>query len=489
MRSATLTMALVVLPIFTGPALSGQEKPTQVRWEKTIEAFEQKDREWPPPKNAIVFVGSSSIRFWELKKSFPDLEVINRGFGGSELADSAHYASRIVVPYQPRIVVLYAGDNDIGAGKTPERVFADFKDFVKAVHTPLPRTKIIYLSIKPSIFRWKLVDRMRQANSVIEEYCNHSDGSVYLDVGTPLLGPDGKPRAELFRRDGLHLNEKGYALWTSLLRPLIAPKDEKPAAAVMPLRHAHAHNDYEHERPLFDALDHGFCSVEADVFVMGDQLLVGHDRKDLRPERTLEKLYLDPLRERVRTNLGRVYPRGPPVFLLVDMKTSAKPTYAVLEKTLARYADILSVTRNGSFAENAVTVVLSGSIRTDKAARELLAGEDVRYAGIDGRPADLDSKAPSHLMPWISERWGALFRWQGTGPMPTDERAKLDQFVHKAHDHGRLVRFWATPERPEVWKQLRAVGVDLLNTDKLAELQQFFRDAAPRSHAEGAGTR
>ena len=318
-----------------------------------------------------MFVGSSSIRFWDLKKSFPDLEVINRGFGGSELADSAFYASRIVVKYQPRIVVLYAGDNDIGAGKTPERVFADFKDFVKAVHTPLPRTKIVYLSIKPSILRWKIVDRMREANSLIEEYCKHGDGLVYLDVATPLLGPDGKPRADLFRRDGLHLNDKGYVLWTSLLRPLIAPEDKRPAASVTPLRHAHAHNDYEHERPLFDALDHGFCSVEADVFVTGDQLLVGHARKDLRPERTLEKLYLDPLRERVRANSGRVYPRGPPVFLLIDMKTSAKPTYAVLEKTLARYADILSVTRNGSFAENAVTVVLSGTIRTDKAARDL----------------------------------------------------------------------------------------------------------------------
>jgi lysophospholipase L1-like esterase len=466
---------------------SGQEKPAQGRWEKAIEAFEQKDQEHRPPKNAIVFVGSSSIRLWDLAKFFPDLEVINRGFGGSELADSARYASRIVVPYQPRIVVLYAGDNDIGAGKTPDRVFGDFKDFVKAVHTPLPLAKIIYLSIKPSIFRWKLVGRMREANSLIEEYCKHGDGLVYLDVGTPLLGPDGKPRAELFRGDGLHLNEKGYVLWTSLLRPFIAPEIKKPAAGVTPLRHAHAHNDYEHARPLFDALDHGFCSVEADVFVVGDQLLVGHEKRDLRPERTLEKLYLDPLRQRVQTYSGRVFPRGPPIFLLVDMKTSAKPTCAALEKTLARFADILSVTRNGSFAANAVTVVLSGTIRTDKAARDLLAGEDVRYAGIDGRPADLESKVPSHLMPWISERWGALFRWKGDGSMPTDERAKLDQFVHKAHEHGRLVRFWATPERPEVWKQLRAADVDLINTDRLAELQQFFRDATARPLAGKAG--
>ncbi len=167
-----------------------------------------------------------------------------------------------------------------------------------------------------------------------------------------------------------------------------------------PLRHAHAHNDYEHEHPLFDALEHGFCSVEADVFVVGDELLVGHSKKDLRPDRTLAKLYLDPLRERVRANSGRVYAGGPSVFLLIDMKTSAKPTYAVLDRMLSRYDDMLSVTRNGGFEEKAVTVVLSGTIRTDRATREFIAEQDTRYAGIDGRKADLDSTAagPSHSL-------------------------------------------------------------------------------------------
>jgi hypothetical protein len=257
--------------------------------------------------------------------------------------------------------------------------------------------------------------------------------------------------------------------------PLIASSDDGTAAAkVIPLRHAHAHNDYEHQRPLFDALAQGFCSVEADVFLTGGQLLVGHTPKDLHPDRTLEKLYLTPLRERIQANGGRVYPGGPTVFLLVDVKTEAKATYVALDRVLAGYGDILSLTRKGKFEEKAVTVVVSGN-----RARELVAAQEVRYAGIDGRASDLDSTEPAHLMPWISDRWGLHFRWQGQGPMPAAERAKLQQFVRKAHQHSRLVRFWATPEREEAWKELRAAGVDLINTDKLAELRKFFLDAAP----------
>jgi hypothetical protein len=250
---------------------------------------------------------------------------------------------------------------------------------------------------------------------------------------------------------------------------------EKPAAPhVVPLRHAHAHNDYEHKRPLLDALDHGFCSVEADVFLTEKGLLVGHTRLDLRPERTLEKLYLDPLRQRVRANGGKVYPGGPTVYLLIDVKTEANPTYAALDKLLARYDGILSVTRNGTFEAKAVTVVISGN-----RAKEAIAAQEVRRAGIDGRPADLDSTVPAHLMPWVSASWSSVFRWRGEGAMPAQERARLREFVGKAHRHGRLVRFWATPESPAVWKELRAAGVDLLNTDKLAELQRFLLDNPP----------
>src|SRR5262249_53171070 len=137
---------------------------------------------------------------------------------------------------------------------------------------------------------------------------------------------------------------------------------EKPDVPhIVPLRQAHAHNDYEHKRPLFDALEHGFCSVEADIYLSGDQLLIGHERKDLRPERTLEKLYLDPLRVRIKANEGRVYRGGPGFYLLIDVKTEARSTCAALHKVLARYDDILSVSRDGKFEPRAVTVVVSGN--------------------------------------------------------------------------------------------------------------------------------
>jgi lysophospholipase L1-like esterase len=216
-------LAVVGLVVLTAGLLVQQgraeDRADFSRWEKDIAAFEQQDKDNPPPKHAILFVGSSSIRRWDLAKSFPDLDVINRGFGGSQLADSVHFAPRIVLKHEPRLVVLYAGDNDIAAGKSPEQVADDFDGFVQAVHDKLPKTRILYLSIKPSIKRWQLVDKMRKANSLIEARCKQDDWLRYIDVATPLLGDDGKPRAELFVEDGLHLNDKGYALWASVLKP------------------------------------------------------------------------------------------------------------------------------------------------------------------------------------------------------------------------------------------------------------------------------
>jgi hypothetical protein len=246
--------------------------------------------------------------------------------------------------------------------------------------------------------------------------------------------------------------------------------------AVIPLEHAHAHNDFEHGRPLFDALEHGFCSVEADVFLVEGQLLVGHSKRDLKPDRTLERLYLDPLRARAQANGGRIYPGVSTVYLLVDVKSDAAPTYAALHARLAGYADLISTIRDGHYEQKAITVVISGN--RDKAG---LASQKVRYAGLDGRIGDLDSDVPTHLMPWISDRWGMLFRWRGDGPMPAEERAKLAGYVRKAHAHGRQLRFWATPERPEVWTELRAAGVDLISTDQLGALQQYLlRENRPR---------
>jgi hypothetical protein len=246
----------------------------------------------------------------------------------------------------------------------------------------------------------------------------------------------------------------------------LAAKEEKSAT---PLPRAHAHNDYEHKRPLLDALEQGFCSVEADVYLVGEELLVAHTRRDLKPDRTLEKLYLIPLKERAQANGGRVYQDVPTFYLMIDVKTEAKATYAAVDKVLARYGDMLSVTRDGKFQSRAVTVVLSGNRDQETVKRQ-----KVRYVGIDGRPSDLDSEAPVHLMPWISTSWGSVFRWNGDGPMPAAERDKLKDFVAKAHRHGRKVRFWATPEKPEVWKELLAADVDLINTDRLVELRRFL---------------
>src|SRR5262249_50022244 len=156
------------------------------------------DKEKPPPQNAILFVGSSSIRLWDLPRSFPGLDVINRGFGGSQLADSVHFAPRLVLKHKPRLVLLYAGATHPAADQAPGRVLAAFKAFEKVVHAELPKTTIAFLSVKPSILRWKLIDKVRRANSLVEAFCKEGKGLCFIDVGTPLLGSDGKPKAELF---------------------------------------------------------------------------------------------------------------------------------------------------------------------------------------------------------------------------------------------------------------------------------------------------
>lgn len=256
----------------------------------------------------------------------------------------------------------------------------------------------------------------------------------------------------------------------NLIALIILIPNVAPPSRVVPLPQAHAHNDYAHRRPLHDALDHGFTSVEADIFRVGTELLVGHFRLELRPDRTLQRLYLDPLRRRVRENGGTVYPGSKlPFYLLIDLKTEGKSTYDILDKLLAEYGDMLSHFREGRFFPGAVTVVISGNT-----PREIIAKQNLRYAAIDGRPGDLDSDEPSHLIPMISSSWGSLFRWRGEGAMPGLERDKLRAYVDKTHKRGRIVRFWATPEKPELWRELRSAGVDLINTDQLPRLRDFL---------------
>ena len=238
----------------------------------------------------------------------------------------------------------------------------------------------------------------------------------------------------------------------------------------VPLAKAHSHNDYEHDRPLLDALDQGFGSVEADIHLVDGQLLVGHDPEDVRPERTLEALYLAPLAERVRKNDGRVFRGGPPFSLLIDLKTEAEPTYAVLRGVLAKYAGMLTTVRGGKLVPGAVTVVVSGN-RPFAA----VAADDPRYCGLDGRISDLEALPVLELMPWISDNYSQHFTWTGQGPQPAAERAKLGEIVDKAHAAGRKLRLWATPDTPALWQALSEADVDLINTDNLEGLAKSLR--------------
>lgn len=256
---------------------------------------------------------------------------------------------------------------------------------------------------------------------------------------------------------------------TAALALLFLAPAQPPDAAVTPVPRAHAHNDYEHPRPLFDALANGFRSVEADIWLTKDGLLVAHTPFGLKAGRTLQALYLDPLRARVKATGGAVFKDGPPFYLLIDVKTDAKETGAALAKVLADYADILTTTRAGKTERKAVTVVVSGNC--DRAA---LTGAAVRHAAIDGRPPDLDGDAPADLIPWVSASWSSQFKWDGKGDMPAAERDRLREFVRKAHAKGRMVRFWGTPKTPALWREFVAADVDLINTDKLADLRAFL---------------
>ena len=191
-------------------------------WDPSIRAFEEADQENPPPASPVLFVGSSSIRMWDLPSSFPDQPVLNRGFGGSELSDAIRYFDRIVLPYRPRLILLYEGDNDIGNGETPDQVVTDYRRFAKLVRTKLPGTHFAFLPIKPSLKRWNLWPEMKRANEAIQQLCAEDDYLHYLDTVTPMLGEDGKPMPALFEEDGLHLNPGGYRAWTRVVSSWLA---------------------------------------------------------------------------------------------------------------------------------------------------------------------------------------------------------------------------------------------------------------------------
>lgn len=239
------------------------------------------------------------------------------------------------------------------------------------------------------------------------------------------------------------------------------------ADEVVPLPRAHSHNDYEHERPLFDALDHGFCSVEADIWLVDGRLLVAHHETDLKPERTLQTLYLDPLLERARKNGGQIFPAGPGVTLLIDLKNTPQQTLVALLEALDPYSEMLTSFTRESTVARAVTVIVSGMYN-----RNALIEQSPRLAAVDGRPPHLGKSC--HDVPLVSENWASLFTWKGIGEMPAAELTKLREMVAKAHAAGQRIRFWNLPPRDEALKLLYDEGVDLLNADDLAAMQAFL---------------
>jgi lysophospholipase L1-like esterase len=214
-------LMLALASVFgAAPGLWAQRPVDPNRWEPAIQKFEAEDRATPPAKGGVLFIGASSIARWSnLAESFPDLKVVNRGFGGSEIADSVKYASRVVVPHAPRIVVLYAGENDLNRGVAPDVIASDFDKFSQLIHTSLPAARIVVIGLKPSLLRWKLRDGMRQTNTLIRARCAADRNCTYVDPWPSMIGPDGTPKPEFFVEDGLHMTAEGYKAWTQMLRP------------------------------------------------------------------------------------------------------------------------------------------------------------------------------------------------------------------------------------------------------------------------------
>lgn len=189
-----------------------------IKWQKEIAAIEKRYTEKPAPQAPIVFIGSSSIRRWEtLAADFPGKPVLNHGFGGSEVFDSVNYAHRLVSPFKPKQIVMYAGGNDLNAGKSPERVFVDFQAFVARVQAELPKTKICYISSAPNPKRWAQIKEVRALNSLVQAFCAKDDRLQFIDVHPVMLAPNGEPKPDIFVEDQLHMNAKGYELWQGVL--------------------------------------------------------------------------------------------------------------------------------------------------------------------------------------------------------------------------------------------------------------------------------
>jgi lysophospholipase L1-like esterase len=212
-------LRLVFCAALSGAALFSAFGATTNRFEKEILAFEARDNTNAPPTNAVLFVGSSSIRMWRsVEQDLPEYRVMNRGFGGSEISDCIYYADRIVTPYKPDVIVFYAGGNDINAGKSAETVFADFQTFVATAHEKLPKTHIAYISVAPNPARWHQIERVRKANELIQNYTRTDSRLSFINAYPHMLGADGNPKPDIFLKDNLHMNANGYAIWREIVR-------------------------------------------------------------------------------------------------------------------------------------------------------------------------------------------------------------------------------------------------------------------------------
>lgn len=203
--------------------------PNPERFENSIKKFEENDKKKQPPEGAIVCVGSSSMRGWHssIKKDLAPLTVIPRGFGGSNMNDVLHFINRIVINYKPRAILLYEGDNDMAANIKPEKFIVKFNKFVADIHKVLPETRIYVLAIKPSISRWKLWPSMKKSNKLLQEKCEQDELLTYIDIATPMLDANNNPKKEIFKKDNLHMNRKGYDIWTKTVKTIIDEKELK----------------------------------------------------------------------------------------------------------------------------------------------------------------------------------------------------------------------------------------------------------------------
>ena len=216
-----VSLLLLAPQIFAAASDKTVFEPDPMRFDKQIKEFLKWDSQNSVPDDAVLFVGSSSIRMWQTHISFPKLKVINRGFGGSHTSDAIYFADKIVFGYKPKVIVFYEGDNDIASGKSPQRVLEDYKTFVKLVNKKLPKTPVIFIAIKPSSSRWAIWPKMKEANDMIKAYSDKNKKLFFADIVAPLIGKNGKPDDSLFLEDLLHLNKKGYALWAGILKPVI----------------------------------------------------------------------------------------------------------------------------------------------------------------------------------------------------------------------------------------------------------------------------